>query len=87
MSNQPVGRVEGQGRGLSVADQGVGIPPKEIPHLCERFSRPHASQQREGLGLGLYSARLIEETHGGRVLVESEVGRERDFSFSLPLAE
>lgn len=71
---------------VSVADQGPGIPPSEASRLFERFYRV-AGGHGEGLGLGLYIARLLVEAHGGRIWVESEVGRGSTFRFTLPLAE
>jgi signal transduction histidine kinase len=71
---------------VSVADQGVGIPPEDLPHLFERHFRAKTAAQREGLGLGLYITRLIVEAHGGHVSVESQVGQGSTFYFSLPLA-
>ncbi len=71
---------------LSVRDQGPGIPPEEQSCLFERYYRAKTGRKGEGLGLGLYIARLIIEAHGGRIWVESEVGRGSTFSFTLPLA-
>ena len=70
---------------ISVADQGEGIPPEEQGLIFERFYRSRARGKAEGLGLGLYIARLIVEAHGGRIWVESQPGRGSTFSFSLPL--
>lgn len=71
---------------VSVTDQGAGIPPEDVPRLFQRFTRVGTGERREGLGLGLYITRLIVEAHGGRVWVESEVGKRSTFHLALPLA-
>jgi PAS domain S-box-containing protein len=70
----------------AVSDQGVGIPPEDIPHLFQRYYRARTGRKAEGLGLGLYIARLIVEAHGGQIWVESEPGRGSTFTLTLPLA-
>ncbi|MHB1005894.1 MAG: sensor histidine kinase [Chloroflexota bacterium] len=72
---------------VSVRDSGIGIPAKDIPLLFQRYYRTAIGRRPEGLGLGLYIARLIVEAHGGRIWCESEVGRGSVFSFSLAVAE
>jgi signal transduction histidine kinase len=72
---------------VSVVDQGPGVTPEQQRHLFERFYRAEESVEVEGLGLGLYITRLIIESHGGRVWVDSEPGSGSTFSFSLPLTE
>ena len=58
-----------------------------MPRLFERYYRPPQTRgRRDGLGLGLYIARLLVEAHHGRIWVDSEVGKGSTFSFSLPLA-
>jgi PAS domain S-box-containing protein len=71
-----------------VADEGPGIAPEDRARLFERFyrARSSAAGRVEGLGLGLYIARMLVEAHGGRIWVESEVGRGSTFFFTLPLA-
>ena len=79
--------VEGKGEVVvSVIDQGVGIPAAEQPFLFQRYYRVKATNKGDGLGLGLYIARLMIEAHGGRIWVESEIGKGCTFSFTLPLA-
>lgn len=79
-------RVEA-GRGgllLAVEDRGVGIAPEDQPHIFERFFRARGARRPEGLGLGLYITRLLVEAHGGRIRVESALGRGSTFTVFLP---
>ena len=71
-----------------VADTGIGIPLADQERIFERFYRVDAARSREagGTGLGLSIAKHIVEVHGGRLLVESEVGLGSRFSFSVPVA-
>jgi PAS domain S-box-containing protein len=71
---------------VSVADEGIGIVPEAIPQLFSRFYRAEGAQHRgiQGLGLGLYITRALIEAHGGRIWVESEVGKGTTFTFTLP---
>lgn len=69
---------------VSVADQGHGVPKEDIPRLFSRFFRSATRQGVEGLGLGLYISRMLVEAHGGRIWVESELGKGSTFRFSLP---
>jgi PAS domain S-box-containing protein len=71
---------------LSVSDEGVGIPAVDLPHVFDKFYRAQTAGRAEGLGLGLYIARLIVEAHGGHIWVESQVGKGSTFSFTLPEA-
>ena len=72
---------------IAVTDQGRGISPDDLPHLFERFYRAKGARKAEGLGLGLYITRMLVEAHGGRIRVESEVGKGSTFSFTLPIAQ
>lgn len=71
---------------LSVTDTGIGIPKVEQERIFERFYRVDAARSREsgGTGLGLAIAKHLAEVHGGRIEVESEVGRGSTFSVILP---
>jgi two-component system phosphate regulon sensor histidine kinase PhoR len=73
------------GVAFSVEDQGPGIPAAEMPHLFARFYRARRTTKAEGLGLGLYISRLLVEAHGGRIWVDSEIGKGSVFSFTLPV--
>jgi len=68
----------------SVTDRGIGISPEDLPHIFERFYQPKVSPQRRGLGLGLYITKMLVEAHGGRIWVESELGKGSSFFFTLP---
>ena len=69
---------------LRVRDTGQGIPPEELPRIFERLFRGDRSRTERGLGLGLSLVKAIVEAHGGKVEVESEVGRGATFTVKLP---
>ncbi|MBI2952921.1 MAG: hypothetical protein HYY30_01300 [Chloroflexi bacterium] len=71
---------------VSVADRGMGIAPEDQAHIFERFYRTKGARKAEGLGLGLYITRMLVEAHGGRIWVESELGKGSTFYFTLPIA-
>jgi PAS domain S-box-containing protein len=81
------GRAEGEQALVFVADQGIGIAPEDQERVFERFYRVDNRLRRDtqGSGLGLYLTRAIVEAHGGRIWVESQVGRGSRFWFTLPL--
>ena len=74
---------------VSVSDTGEGIPAGDLPNIFERFYRVDRSRARAtgGSGLGLTIARRLVEAHGGRITVQSELGKGSRFSFTLPIAE
>jgi signal transduction histidine kinase len=75
---------EGKEVQVSVSDTGAGIAPEKIKTIFERFSQIN-SQDRRGIGLGLYIARMMVEEHPGRIWVESKLGEGSTFYFTLPL--
>ncbi|OQX64713.1 MAG: hypothetical protein B5M51_02880 [Anaerolinea sp. 4484_236] len=72
---------------VSIIDDGIGIPPEDMPHIFERFYQveSHLTRQYGGMGLGLSVAKMIIETHSGRLWAESVVGKGSQFIFLLPL--
>lgn len=71
---------------VHVRDQGRGIPADKLALIFERFGQVEADDAlaKGGAGLGLTIARSLVEAHGGRMWVESELGRGSTFSFTLP---
>jgi PAS domain S-box-containing protein len=70
---------------VSVRDEGLGISPKQLPHIFGRFFRAERTKNLEGIGLGLYLCRRIVEAHNGKVWAESEEGKGSTFYFSIPV--
>jgi signal transduction histidine kinase len=72
---------------IAVRDTGVGIAPEDHEAVFEEFRQVGAAPRNvEGTGLGLALSREFIELHGGRIWVESRLGRGSTFSFTLPLA-
>ncbi|GAA3222847.1 ATP-binding protein [Actinocorallia longicatena] len=72
---------------LSVTDQGIGIPERELERIFERFYRvdPARSRQTGGTGLGLAIVKHVATKHGGEVIVWSREGSGSTFTLRLPL--
>jgi GAF domain-containing protein/anti-sigma regulatory factor (Ser/Thr protein kinase) len=72
---------------ISVSDTGIGIAPEDQARIFEEFRQVGAdyAHKSEGTGLGLTLAKKFVELHGGKIWVESEVGKGSKFTFTLPL--
>src|SRR5437764_8511838 len=71
----------------SVADTGIGIPPDQLGEVFAEFRQVDATVTREfgGSGLGLSITKKFVEMHGGRIWIESEIGKGCTFFFAVPL--
>jgi signal transduction histidine kinase len=89
------GRVElraerrGEEMTLVVADTGMGISEKNLPHVFDRFWQADGSSKRkyQGVGIGLALVKELVEIHGGTVAVESQEGKGTTFTVKLPYQE
>ena len=84
---------QGDGVLIEISDTGSGIAPDSMPRLFEPFftgfdvskhSSGHYEHGTRGLGLGLSVVRAFTEMHGGRVAVQSELGKGSTFSIFIP---
>ena len=74
---------------IAVSDEGIGIPPEQIEKLFQKFSRVDTGETREikGAGLGLWICREVVEAHGGKIWIESELGKGTTFKLTLNKAQ
>ena len=82
-------KISGDGIQFEVEDTGIGIAPIDQPRLFEKFYRGGQREAREqkGSGLGLAIVRSIAERHGGKVWLESQLGRGSTFFLQTPLRQ
>jgi two-component system phosphate regulon sensor histidine kinase PhoR len=74
---------------FAVSDQGMGIPPEHLSKMGERFHRVDNRDTRTigGTGIGLFLVKHLVEIHGGKMWIDSEVGKGSTFHFSLPTVQ
>jgi heavy metal sensor kinase len=72
---------------IDVKDNGIGISPRDLPRIFERFYRGDESRSQPGIGLGLSLARAIARAHGGDITVTSTVNQGSVFTVILPTSE
>ncbi|MBK9923964.1 MAG: GAF domain-containing protein [Anaerolineales bacterium] len=69
-----------------IRDHGSGIPASEQEHIFDKFTRLRGKGKAGGLGIGLAFCRLAVQGHGGKIWVESEMGKGSTFHFTFPIA-
>ncbi|MCA1831337.1 MAG: HAMP domain-containing histidine kinase, partial [Actinobacteria bacterium] len=70
---------------INVSDEGLGIPPEDLPHIFERFRQGDGVERsRNSVGLGLFIVRSLVEAQGGRVSAISTPGRGSTFTIAFP---
>jgi signal transduction histidine kinase len=74
---------------VTVTDDGIGIPARDLPRVFERFFQveSHLTRRYGGMGLGLAVAKAMIELHGGRIWAESQEGKGSKFMFLVPTAQ
>ena len=72
---------------ITVSDTGIGIPEDELSYIFDRFYQVNRSRSTKGgFGLGLSVAKSIAESHKGKILVESQLGKGSIFTVALPMS-
>lgn len=82
-----IGKVSDTFYRVSIQDQGIGMTPSQVGRIFEKFFRAETMRsQVEGTGLGMSIVRYIVEKHGGKVFVESSLGKGTSVTFTIPLS-
>ena len=88
LSKAPVSEGQGEQAVLTVRDEGVGIPPVDLPIIFDRFQRGgNVIGRFAGTGIGLAGVRQVLAQHGGSIDVQSEEGIGTVVTIRLPLGE
>ncbi|MCB2179805.1 cell wall metabolism sensor histidine kinase WalK [bacterium] len=69
---------------FKIKDNGEGIPQEDLPRIFERFYKSRRPHSKSGTGLGLSIAKHLVEAHGGKIWVESQLGKGTTFHIALP---
>ncbi|MCL5267608.1 MAG: hybrid sensor histidine kinase/response regulator [Bacteroidetes bacterium] len=78
--------LKGDYAAMDVEDTGIGMPAEEIPHIFDRYSQAQTggASREKGTGLGLTIVKRVIEAHGGKVFVESALGKGTKFTIAIP---
>lgn len=76
---------KGKNAYLAVSDKGIGIRPKDLKRVFNRFERAVSDRKYKGMGIGLFIVKSIVESHKGKITIKSNVNDGSTFSVELPV--